>query len=46
MIHLMRVVWDAVAPRVAAGAGLLRPALVAPADHAQLVAADHSGSWT
>jgi hypothetical protein len=46
MIHLMPVVWDAVVPRVVTEAGLLRPDLVAPADHAQLVAADHSGSWT
>ena len=44
MIHLMPVMWEAAVPRVVTEAGLLRPGFVAPADHAELIAADHSGT--
>jgi len=43
-IHLMPVMWEAVVPRVVTETGLLPPDFVAPADHAQLIAADGSGT--
>lgn len=43
-IHLMPVMWEAVVPRVVTEGRLLPPDFLAPAGHAQLIAADGLGT--